>query len=1052
MVVVECSVPHCEFKTLDVSEDLAIALLTNHGLAHQNTAPTATASAPEPVLRGPKLDRPKVNVGVSTEEWNVFVRRWEVFRAGSRIDDSSAPSQLFQCAGPELGDSILKAKPDAASDSLPQLLENMRSLAVIPVATGVLRTELLQLRQERDETFRAFTARVRGKAETCAFAAVCECGKSVDYTNHAIRDVLLNCIYDMDIRREVLGTKAILKTPVNDVVSLVESKEIARNALPSSPSSSRQTPEQQPTTQATLATDPISQIAAFQTTAILRKRRHHYPRRGRATHATSGEKSHVVPDHHIFTKAEWKRARLRPHPRVSISISLDNSKPAKHCHNPSTANEQSIDISAIADTGAQSDLWSLDEFLAWGFCRDDLSPVSLKLSAANRSSISIEGAFFAKLTAKSRNGEKSSCRSMVYVSSSVNAMYLSYESLLNLGILSQIFTSADSPNGANHSNDMPHSTKNVQPVTSEVRSINEGCSTPCARREEPCSCPQREVTPLRPAKLPFPCTTDNNGRMKAWLLERYASSTFNTCPHRALPCMEGPPVEIHVDPGATPKACHTPATIPLHWQQRVHVDLLRDEALGVIEHVPYGEPVTWCHRMVVTRKHDGSPRRTVELSPLNKFCQRETFAMESPFHLARRIPKDTWKTVTDAWNGYHSVPLRQSDRHLTTFITPFGPWRYTGAPQGFLSSGDGYNRRFDAILSSFERKERCVDDTIHYDQTLTQHWWRTIDLLTRLGQAGIVLNPDKFQFAERSVDFAGFRVSDATIEPLPKYLDAIREFPSPTSTTDIRSWFGLVNQVSNYAQTRDLMAPFKPFLSPRCKFVWTPELEDAFQASKEAIIDAIRRREESFDLSRPTCLRPDWSKRGIGYFLFQKHCKCPASLPDCCPGGWRITLAGSRFLTAAEERYAAIEGEALAVAWGLEQTKYFTQGCDNLVIVTDHKPLTKIFGDRTLDEITNSQLFRLKQRTLPWRFNITHLPGKSNTAADAMSRHPSSSSCLRNSLTGKLTTQDAIEIAFTSSIRTEASELGIISWPCLVKETTVDPALSKLLKLVENDT
>ena len=186
-----------------------------------------------------------------------------------------------------------------------------------------------------------------------------------------------------------------------------------------------------------------------------------------------------------------------------------------------------------------------------------------------------------------------------------------------------------------------------------------------------------------------------------------------------------------------------------------------------------------------------------------------------------------------------------------------------------------------AILSSFERKERCVDDTIHYDQTLTQHWWRTIDLLTRLGQAGIVLNPDKFQFAERSVDFAGFRVSDATIEPFPKYLDAIREFPSPTSTTDIRSWFGLVNQVSNYAQLRDLMAPFKPFLSPRCKFVWTAELEDAFQASKEAIIDAIRRGVEIFDMSRPTCLRPDWSKRGIGYFL------------ACVAGGIRGHKGGS---------------------------------------------------------------------------------------------------------------------------------------------------------------
>ena len=389
------------------------------------------------------------------------------------------------------------------------------------------------------------------------------------------------------------------------------------------------------------------------------------------------------------------------------------------------------------------------------------------------------------------------------------------------------------------------------------------------------------------------------------------------CPHRALPSMEGPPIEIHVEPTATPKACQTAAPVPLHWQQRVYEDLLRDEALGVIERVPYGEPVTWCHQMIITREHDGSPRRTVDLSPLNKFCKHETFATETLFHLARRIPKDTWKTVTDAWNGYHSVPLRPSDRHLTTFITPFGLWRYRRAPQGFLSSGDGYNRHFDAVPSTFERKERCVDDTIHYDSDLEQHRWRTIDFLIRVGQAGIVLNPDKFQFAKRSIDFAGFGVSDSTIEPLPKYLDAITDFPSPTSTTDIRSWFGLVNQVAKLRPVTswsDIMEPFKPFLSPRCQFSWSPQLEEAFQLSKDAIIRTIREGVEIFDMHRRTCLHPDWSTHGIGYFLLQQHCSCSSGIPDCCPGGWRIALAGSRFLTPAEPRYVAIEGEALAVA------------------------------------------------------------------------------------------------------------------------------------------
>jgi len=275
-----------------------------------------------------------------------------------------------------------------------------------------------------------------------------------------------------------------------------------------------------------------------------------------------------------------------------------------------------------------------------------------------------------------------------------------------------------------------------------------------------------------------------------------------------------------------------------------------------------------------------------------------------------------------------------------------------------------------------------------------------------------VLKPDKFQFAERSVDFAGFRVSDSTIEPLPKYIDAIRDFPSPTSTTDIRSWFGLVNQVANYATLHDIMELFKPFLSPRCKFSWSPQLKEAFQLSRDAIICAIRQGVEIFDMHRRTCLRPNWSRRGIGYFLLQQHCSCPSGIPDCCPGGWRITLAGSRFLSSAEQRYAAIEGEALAVAWGLEQTRYFTQGCDNLVIVTNHKPLVKIFGDHTLDKITNSRLFRLKQGTLPWRFDIKHLPGKSNHAADETSRHPSPSGSANSITLGVSNIPDQVELAF----------------------------------------
>lgn len=301
----------------------------------------------------------------------------------------------------------------------------------------------------------------------------------------------------------------------------------------------------------------------------------------------------------------------------------------------------------------------------------------------------------------------------------------------------------------------------------------------------------------------------------------------------------------------------------------------------------------------------------------------------------------------------------------------------------------------------------------------------------------------------KSMVFAGFRVSNSAIKPLHKYLDAIRNFPAPESTTDIRSWFGLVNQVANYAQLRDIMAPFKPFLSPKHKFEWTHGLQRSFCESKDAIVEAIRSGIEIFDPTRRTCLRPDWSRQGIGYFLSQKHCNCDSHLPDCCPNGWRITLAGSRFLSPTEQRYAPVEGEALAVAWGLEQSKYFTQGCNDLLVVTDHKPLVKILGDRTLDEISNSRLFRMKQRTMPWSFSIQHLPGKSNCAADATSRHPSATNETSDNLHDHLSIDD-VETAMSAAIRHDTREFTALSWERIAAETASDPTFSRLLEGIDN--
>jgi hypothetical protein len=260
--------------------------------------------------------------------------------------------------------------------------------------------------------------------------------------------------------------------------------------------------------------------------------------------------------------------------------------------------------------------------------------------------------------------------------------------------------------------------------------------------------------------------------------------------------MAGPPLQLMVDPEATPVAHHTPVPVPLHWQDEVKAGLDADVQLGVIEPVPVGNPVTWCHRMVVCAKKNGKPRRTVDLQALNAHATRETHHTRSPFHQARSVPSGTKKTVFDAWNGYHSVPLHLEDRHLTTFITPWGRYRYCSAPQGYIASGDGYSRRFDEIVADVPDKTKCIDDTILWSDDLEASFHQAVNWLDICGRHGIVLNPDKFVFGQDEVEFAGFEITKDSVRPCQKFLQSIRDFPSPRNITDVRSWFGLINQAS----------------------------------------------------------------------------------------------------------------------------------------------------------------------------------------------------------------------------------------------------------------
>ena len=99
-------------------------------------------------------------------------------------------------------------------------------------------------------------------------------------------------------------------------------------------------------------------------------------------------------------------------------------------------------ITVMADKGAQSCLWSMTGFLAVGFTPRDLIPVSIDLVAANKSPIKIAGAIILRLQGHSPDSEPFSCATcMVYVSEAAPGFYLSWEAMMDLGIVSPNFPS-----------------------------------------------------------------------------------------------------------------------------------------------------------------------------------------------------------------------------------------------------------------------------------------------------------------------------------------------------------------------------------------------------------------------------------------------------------------------------------------------------------------------------------------------------------------------------------------------------------------------------------
>ena len=105
------------------------------------------------------------------------------------------------------------------------------------------------------------------------------------------------------------------------------------------------------------------------------------------------------------------------------------------------------------------------------------------------------------------------------------------------------------------------------------------------------------------------------------------------------------------------------------------------------------------------------------------------------------------------------------------------------------------------------------------------------------------------------------------------------DFPRPVTLSDIRSFFGLVEQVAYTFYASEVMSPFRELLKPgnasKGKIFWDANMDLVFKEAKKHICRAMEEGVQMFDPSLPTAVSTDFTKTGLGNTLSQKHCRCP---------------------------------------------------------------------------------------------------------------------------------------------------------------------------------
>ncbi|GKC68471.1 putative reverse transcriptase domain-containing protein [Tanacetum coccineum] len=252
-------------------------------------------------------------------------------------------------------------------------------------------------------------------------------------------------------------------------------------------------------------------------------------------------------------------------------------------------------------------------------------------------------------------------------------------------------------------------------------------------------------------------------------------------------------------------------------------------------HSPWGAPVFF------VKKKDGAMRMCIDYRELNKLTIKNRYPLPRINDLFDQLQGACYFSKIDLRSGYHQLRVREEDIPKTPFRTRYGHFKFTVMPFGLTNAPaifiDLMNRICKPYLDKFVIV--FIDDILIYSKSKEEHEVHLKTILDLLKKEKLYAKFSKCEFWLKEVQFLRHVVNRDGIYVDPSKVESVKNWKTPESSTEIRSFLGLAGYYRRFIENFSKIAKPLTLLTQKNKtYVWGDKQDEAFQILKEKLCNA----------------------------------------------------------------------------------------------------------------------------------------------------------------------------------------------------------------------